>query len=72
MSTTNYTRRGDGKNRKNEEKERRRPLLEIAFERRKKLSEKSILSATLFKAPAKMICIFLTLAGVAANRKAKN
>ena len=55
MSTTNYTRRGDGKNRKNEEKERRRPLLEIAFERRKKLSEKSILAATLFKAPAKYV-----------------
>ena len=72
MSTTNYTTRGDGKNSKSEEKQRRRPLLEIAFERRKKLSEKSILAATLFKAPAKYVLYFLTLAGVAANRRAKN
>ena len=35
--------------------------MEIAFERRKKLIEKSILAATLFKAPAKYVLFFLTL-----------
>ena len=70
MSTTNYTRRGDGKNRKSEEKERRRPLLETAFERRKKLREKSILAATLFKASTKYV-FFLPLRALRLTEKLK-
>ena len=70
MSTTNYTRKGDGKNRKSEEKKRRRPLLEIAFERRKKLSEKFILAVMLFEIPAKY-AFFLPLRALRPTEKLK-